>query len=457
MPPKKKGKDDKKKGGKEGELSPEDKLKQDIVRLENEKTDLGLELSFVRDKLQQKTAAADNLEIEVLELGAKLDKSTRDYVDILEHKETQLKGTERRVQSLQQQVEAQQAELSRMEERMATLIAEAELNRAHLESSAGILGQQQQLEEAARKQDFVIARQEEEMSGLKVQIGGLQQQLAVAADRAVDLTLKSSGGTELKILFGEAWLFGVTRQRLGGEVPFAREGNTLCCFGGKLVVMYGGQNHDGTGVGGQQREVNPLPLDSLAWQPPLGVKTSDFINNHSAVTVARTKMVSYSGQRGGELLEDVTILHTDSMKWVTPIIRGGSAPPPRVGHSAACCRDKVFIFGGMGEGGVLLNDMWEWHMDTLHWTPVRDFQTAGGHSMDPPSARKGASLSSSEDGRRLWLFGGNTGAGSVNDLYCLDLETRTWSQASVKAKAFQGQWSWNKKLDASCTAHITPI
>ena len=49
-------------------------------------------------------------------------------------------------------------------------------------------------------------------------------------------------------------------------------------------------------------------------------------------------------------------------------------------------------------------------------------------SMDPPSARMGGSLSSSEDGRRLWLFGGNTGAGSVNDLYCLELETRTWSQ-----------------------------
>lgn len=35
---------------------------------------------------------------------------------------------------------------------MAVLIAEAEVHRAHLESSAGILGQQQQLEEAARKQ-----------------------------------------------------------------------------------------------------------------------------------------------------------------------------------------------------------------------------------------------------------------------------------------------------------------
>lgn len=42
-------------------------------------------------------------------------------------------------------------------------------------------------------QDFVIARQEEEMSGLKLQIGSLQQQVAAAADRAIDLTLKSSG------------------------------------------------------------------------------------------------------------------------------------------------------------------------------------------------------------------------------------------------------------------------
>lgn len=45
------------------------------------------------------------------------------------------------------------------------------------------------------------------------------------------LFLRVAGGTELKILFGEAWLFGLTRQRLTGEVPFAREGNTLCCFG----------------------------------------------------------------------------------------------------------------------------------------------------------------------------------------------------------------------------------
>ena len=40
----------------------------------------------------------------------------------------------------------------RMEDRMATLVAEADVHKAQLESSAGILGQQQQLEEAARRQ-----------------------------------------------------------------------------------------------------------------------------------------------------------------------------------------------------------------------------------------------------------------------------------------------------------------
>ena len=51
-------------------------------------------------------------------------------------------------------------------------------------------------------------------------------------------------------------------------------------------------------------------------------------------------------------------------------------------------------------------------------------------SVEPPSARAGATLCASEDGRRLWLFGGNDGTASLNDLHCLDLEARTWTQVS---------------------------
>ena len=58
--------------------------------------------------------------------------------------------------------------------------------------------------------------------------------------------------------------------------------------------MYGGQQHaEGAATAGQQREVNPLQLDNLAWQRPLGTRTAEFVSNHSAVTVARTKMMAW--------------------------------------------------------------------------------------------------------------------------------------------------------------------
>ena len=56
------------------------------------------------------------------------------------------------------------------------------------------------------------------------------------------------------------------------------------------MVMYGGQAQGNVGV---QREVNPLQLDSLAWQRPLGAKATDFVNCHSATSVARTKMMAF--------------------------------------------------------------------------------------------------------------------------------------------------------------------
>jgi len=70
-------------------------------------------------------------------------------------------------------------------------------------------------------------------------------------------------------------------------------------------------------------------------------------------------------------------------------------------------------------------------------------------SMEPPSARMGASLSGSEDGRRVWLFGGNAGGASLNDLYCLELETRTWSQVLSSC--------WNELKSSPKAAQAVPL
>lgn len=66
--------------------------------------------------------------------------------------------------------------------------------------------------------------------------------------------------------------------------------------GPKILVMYGGQARSDSGGqsnGGPQREVNPLQLDSVSWSRPLGGKAADFVNCHSAVSVARTKMMAF--------------------------------------------------------------------------------------------------------------------------------------------------------------------
>ena len=61
------------------------------------------------------------------------------------------------------------------------------------------------------------------------------------------------------------------------------------------------------------------------------------------------------------------------------------------------------------------------------WFDLHD----AGCSTAPPSPRKGASLVVSEDGRKLWIFGGNSGHGSLNDLYSFDIESCMWCQVNL--------------------------
>lgn len=42
------------------------------------------------------------------------------------------------------------------------------------------------------------------------------------------------------------------------------------------------------------------------------------------------------------------------------------------------CVGQVYIFGGQGESGML-NDMWEYNMDSMHWTQVTYYHSIGGH------------------------------------------------------------------------------
>jgi N-acetylneuraminic acid mutarotase len=92
---------------------------------------------------------------------------------------------------------------------------------------------------------------------------------------------------------------------------------------------------------------------------------------------------------------------------------------PRVGHCIAAVRSKIFVFGGLTEAG-LSDELWIFDLDTLTWVEIPTFGAA-------PCARKGASLVATEDGHKLYLFGGATGMKAFNDVHVLDLDHFSWS------------------------------
>eukprot|EP00891_Asterochloris_glomerata_P004087 jgi/Astpho2/4087/Aster-x0191 len=130
-----------------------------------------------------------------------------------------------------------QAELTRCGDALARCQGERDALQGQISNDAQVVGDKQALEDAVKKQDAVIARQDEEMSVMASRLANLQSELSTSSTAVETLQLKSSGYTELKILFDNPWLVAVTRWRLAGEAPHPRSGNTLSCFGTKLLLV----------------------------------------------------------------------------------------------------------------------------------------------------------------------------------------------------------------------------
>ncbi|KAL9581078.1 MAG: hypothetical protein Q9212_004112 [Teloschistes hypoglaucus] len=121
-------------------------------------------------------------------------------------------------------------------------------------------------------------------------------------------------------------------------------------------------------------------------------------------------------------------------------------PPPRVGHTAAVVGDRIYVFGGRGGKSMeALNEegaVWEYDTKFNQWSrlkPVKDSpapQARSYHStastVHPiPSAEDHteAALDATDPERHgtIFIHGGCTASGRLNDLWAFDLAARTWS------------------------------
>ncbi|KAF0691290.1 Aste57867_17468 [Aphanomyces stellatus] len=169
---------------------------------------------------------------------------------------------------------------------------------------------------------------------------------------------------------------------------------------------------------------------------------------HSTL-LAGQRLVIFGGHYfGGEgffvYLNDTYVLDLASSTWCQ-VKCEGKPPAPRYNHSATLIGNKMFVFGGKGDKGVLFRDMYyldleSWHWFSVNWTtesPSERFGHAdlavgtklvifGGYSPLNPSDSTSDSVSDS-NGQRRWDGSSKT----YKDLWVFDTESFAWIKPKV--------------------------
>lgn len=408
MPPKK----DEKKGEKKA-ASPEDALAN---QLELERQSLAVELAFQKEKLRLLREENTNLHAKIASMQAAANHQAGSTDDIIAHNRREIANAVSRATALEARVNELETQLQERENEISDLQAERAANRRKLEDRSAAVNERTVLEDAVKRQDEIITKQEAETERQQVLIKELEAQLAESTKTIAELQLRSSGTTKLAIFFGEPWLVTRSRHRLYGELPPDREDGTLSHMGNKMV-LYGGTVR---GAEGLIRDVHWFNIENKSWERGVSAgKQGPGRIGHTASVVGKNKVVIYGGRRQATVLADAHILNTDSVKWSTPALKG--VPEPCEGHACCSIRERVYIFGGL-MNEALSGELSCFDTETGQWLPVPSYGTA-------PTPRKGHVTVASEDGRYLWVFGGVDATGPLNDITVLDMDHQTWSAA----------------------------
>lgn len=211
-----------------------------------------------------------------------------------------------------------------------------------------------------------------------------------------------------------------------GTPPPARAAHTAVVCGGHMLV-FGGNNGSTLYNDSCALRLGVADAGQLQWT---ALEATGSIptprSGHSAVMVG-TRMIVFGGGEGwgADCFNDLHVLDCDFdanvFMWLRPAFTG-MPPAPRTGHCAAIVRSSMFVFGG-GDAKRALNDLHILHVDTMTWSRPSDTGAV-------PRARAGHSMTAAAD--MLVLFGGATPEGACfNDMYVLDTRYSYYDAASA--------------------------
>lgn len=242
------------------------------------------------------------------------------------------------------------------------------------------------------------------------------------------------GGLHNTSVYGDTWILkpdAEGRQFQSFQVdiydnsPAPRVGHasTLC---GNAYVIFGGDTVTND-AGEIDNDLYLFNMNSHAWTVPrpVGKKPSGRYG-HSigviAITNYDSKLYLYGGQLDDVVYSDLCVFNLSSFRrpdvhweWVTP--KDNVRPPPLTNHSMDVYDNKLWLFGG-STGKRLSNDLWCFDPQYERWDKIK---TLGAQ---PLPVEEHASVVYKD---LLILYGGKNSEGdAVNDLYILNLITKTW-------------------------------
>ena len=203
--------------------------------------------------------------------------------------------------------------------------------------------------------------------------------------------------------------------------PSATFGSAACFVPlSQEMILFGGSRWDNGGTSDSYGDTWSFDISGSSWQL-LSPKTRWAFS--AVIDESNNRAVTFAGLNVDGYQNDVQSLNLNLLKWGN-IQTSGTAPSARDGHSAIsdCRRHRMIVFGGF-RNSTRFNDLYSLNLSTLAWTQLSPTGSL-------PSARVGHSAVYDNTTDCMIIFGGDSGSGSLNDLYSLNLETLIWTKLS---------------------------
>lgn len=145
---------------------------------------------------------------------------------------------------------------------------------------------------------------------------------------------------------------------------------------------------------------------------PLGLRDSIY-KNLLTVTNSGMNYLSFIEKNNDVAQESVFLFNTKPFTWLN-VTTLGSTPKPRKDYSFILADSFLVLFGGCNQDDEFYNDLYFYDIIGQTWLRINQ-------NGKIPSPRCGHTARIY--GSKMWIFGGYSREGYLNDLYSLNLET----------------------------------